>query len=301
MRYSMLTVCCPRDREKMILQARSVARYVPVELVDDVQVVLNGPGYADFGWLGLLREAYGDHAVSFSLAEKLLDPTDAGVDGWWTQQALKLQAAELVWHERYVILDAKNHFVAPLTLDLLENEAKLPRTGCHDYRGHNMGGFTEASLRFFGIDPARHMGLFLQTVTPFVAYRKLALHTCREVGARWVASGNNLVGLARIFASARVTEFMTYGAAAVASGHRIEELYDPYQPGCGTLWASEVSRLEEYLARARFTFGVHSEAWKLLTYRQKERIAAFWLERGLVRDFNEGMAMLRACGAAAEP
>jgi hypothetical protein len=156
-------------------------------------------------------------------------------------------------------------------------------------------------MRFFGLDPARHMRMFLQTVTPFVAYRALALRACSEVTARWAAQGQPPAGLSQIFAKLRITEFMVYGASILADGQKLESLYDPVQPGCQTLWASEVPKLLECLGRAAFAFGIHTEAWKLLSYAQMEIVAAFWLDRGLVASFSEGLDAVRACGAGAAP
>jgi hypothetical protein len=93
--------------------------------------------------------------------------------GWYNQQALKLLAASKAETPYSVVLDAKNHFVKPITHDSFFSKNKpiyfLERHAAPMLR------FWHNSLDFFGTtDPFSDSEFKIQTVTPFTFHTGLA-------------------------------------------------------------------------------------------------------------------------------
>lgn len=275
--YSLLTVACERDRASLLLQARSVGRFVPLELVNQIVIVENGRLKASAAFRGELMDAYGKFAmaVTFARARDLLSAGERRVDGWWSQQAIKLKAAGLMSNPRYLVLDAKNHFVSEITREKIEwwLRPRLPRI---DYRWHRMRDHACAALAFVGLEPEQHLTALPQTITPFPMYRELAKATVRSM-ARLDSRG-----LAVVLRDRNITEFMCYAATLLKLGHEFSSLYCGTQRGASLLWQGSIAKLDALLEQATFTFAVHHSAWPLLTSRDQERLATFWLRRGLV-------------------
>jgi len=154
--YTLVTVAYVDDVGFMHLQARSIARYVPRNLIKQIIVVENAPPALPDGWRHKLKREYGSLAdlVKFIPASQLaVMAPDIG--GWFTQQVLKLAVADEVATDYYLILDAKNHFVFPLTRERLEVNGK-PNMFIHGYEKHTLRRYLEPILHYFGL-PQSHI------------------------------------------------------------------------------------------------------------------------------------------------
>lgn len=287
--YSLLTVSCQRDRASLLLQARSVSRFVPLGLVNQILIVENGRLAAGSEFREELIAAYGKSAaaVTFLRARDLLSARERRVDGWWSQQALKLKAAEYVSNARYVVLDAKNHFVSDVAREKLEWGLR-PRLPCIDYRWHRMRDYACAALSFLGLKPEEHVAAMPQTITPFTMYRDLANAAVQSLARR------DPRGLALVLRDRKITEFMCYAATLIKQGHKFSSLYCNTQHGASMLWEGTIGELDTLLERATFLFSIHRSAWPLLTFRDRTRLAAFWLSRGLVLSKREAWTLMRS-------
>jgi len=201
--------------------------------------------------------------------------------GWRSQQVLKLSVARLVSTARYVVLDAKNHFVAPLTAAFLETPDGRPRTFVNDYTNHPLRPNFERVLRYVGLEPGDHLRSFGPTTTPFTLITEVVRALVRDVEAR--------AGCAfpREFVRQDLTEFILYSSWLVASGTPLPQAYALDQPRCPTVWprsadAAGVERaVEESDGRDAPLFAVHRRALAVLDAPTSGMLADFWVERGL--------------------
>ncbi len=135
-KYSFVTVVYEVEFDLLALQARSMQRYCPEKMIDSIVVIDNSlhPLPRDKK-LRLIAE-YGRFAkfVRILRAEEIARIPET--KGWTAQQILKLMVATHVETERYVILDAKNHFVFSLTPEFLEAPDGRARINVYGYESH---------------------------------------------------------------------------------------------------------------------------------------------------------------------
>jgi hypothetical protein len=182
-RLTFVNVTFPGELPLLRLQARSMGRYVPDTLVEDVLNIVNAADEpAALADLENLRGEYGPlgpkvrnltasdvfaagpnrvnvaHWPKATLARNpwLYGRRRAGWhgnDGWQMQQALKLAAARVAQGEYVVILDSKNIFLAPLSLgDFIADNGKP--LGRFDHgKAHLALRWLGASLKALDLDP----------------------------------------------------------------------------------------------------------------------------------------------------
>src|SRR5579885_2918268 len=167
MNYAFVTVAHQADSCALRLQARSLQRYLPGDLGTEIVVVGNPQVGKPTHWRDELLSEYGDlwSRVHF-IESKDIARIPSTVTGWVSQQILKLMVSQIVRSDRYVVLDAKNHLVFPLTRDFLEVGHKV-RSRLTSYANHPLKGFLEAAARYFGLDAKEKVRKFLPTITPF--------------------------------------------------------------------------------------------------------------------------------------
>ena len=132
----------------------------------------------------MLRE-YGSlaPAVRFVDARQITDMPPY-VSGWFSQQILKLMAARIVQTERYLVLDAKNHLVFPLTRRCIETSSGRMLLHSMNYEHHNMQSFLANTLDYFGFSLQDHVKGFLPTTTPFPLSTETVRDLVRYIEAR---------------------------------------------------------------------------------------------------------------------
>jgi putative sterol carrier protein len=300
--YTFVTVSHAPDWPLLRLQARSFPRYCPEALVEQILVIENFDFGAEVDWREELLDAYGPlrQRVHFVRGSDLAEQSPVG--GWWSQQVLKLAVSERIGTERYVILDAKNHWVAALSREYLEASDGRPRISTRCYRDHPLRDGFDRTLTYCGLDPDRYLDDFIQSTTPFIMLTSRARKVVADINA---AEGRPF---AQAFVDRRLIEFILYGASIVASGQSIDDLYDRTQPECPTIWPGRSATLEECtvaVARAAAgdcpCFAIHRLAATELEADARATIARFWCDRGLFASENAGVEFLRALhGTAAE-
>lgn len=292
---TIVTVVYEAELRLLGVQAQSLARFAAPELVSSVIVIDNCRHGMPRRTRSGLAELYGAHrhALRVLPASEVADLPAAG--GWHTQQILKLEVAKLVRTSHYLLLDAKNDLVAPLTPSHLFDERGRARIRAYSFRDHPHRARLERTLTYLGMDPQEHLDHFPATVTPYLIDTELAREVVtgvaqqsgRDFGAQFVAAG--------------LTEFFLYGGWALRSGatdSRITLTDDP----AATIWpgaAGDDARVAQVLAAARksVVLSVHREAWRKLSPASRERLAAFWVECGLFDTPEAAMASIRAITA----
>jgi hypothetical protein len=263
------------------LQARSMAVQLPTELAGAVLVIDNTAAGLPVDYRRDLLADYGPLAP----VVRVLRPADIctlpRAVGWRSQQVLKLAVAEQVGTDQYVVLDAKNHAVAPLRAEYFTAADGRARVTAYGYRDHPLRPALEHVLGYLGLDPAPYVDRFTATVTPFVldtaAVREMMADLQRRAGREF----------AREFIARDLTEFFLYAGWRVAQGRSLDEIFDLDQRPCPTVWPKGANPAGVRAAIARAAeqgtplFAVHRRALAVLDAESRRLLAEFWTGRGL--------------------
>jgi hypothetical protein len=293
LRYTFVTVGFAGETGLLRLQARSMRLYCPADLVDEIIVVDNSQPAASNRWRADLLYHYGRHAqrVRFIPSAELARMPNS-VDGWWTQQVLKIAVAEVIRSERYVLLDAKNHLISQLERDFLETRAGLPRLNGYPHVNPQMRHLLERTLSYFGINPAPHLDWFTRTATPFTILTSEARDLVRYIEDR---EGKPF---ASAFLERELAEFFLYSGFLESKGI-LKSSYDFTQPHCAQIWgetanetgcAEAIRNVENY--NCPF-MSVHRRAIAKMDERGRAIVAGFWHARGLFRSVIDATRFLR--------
>jgi hypothetical protein len=292
--FDLVSVFCHRDLKAQLLQLSSIARYVSRGALGEMVLVANG-GFdiSDESLRNLMKSAAGD--LPFVLVtHRDLDVPDslADANGWLTQQALKLEVVRLCRSPRYVVLDAKNHFVAPFVESDLISGDRFWATLIED-RGAATETFSHC-YDFLEVPASRRQRQHVAVHTPFVFERALALELAGEVALR---SGKSLTQV--LFDQPLLSEFGLYQAFAARLGLSIVK---PLPPGeeightifwfPGTTPGHVTRSIEKARSGSVKVFGVHWVQVYLLAPAQRLELAQFWLDRGLTTELEEGVELI---------
>ncbi|WP_026530877.1 DUF6492 family protein [Haematomicrobium sanguinis] len=277
--FPIASVFFEGDLRLQILQAISIDRLFDISGLTQYTLVLNGN---DNGKLksDFIRAI--DHTISTALREKMRFVEWAEVYGQeptigkLSQQALKLGISGLYEDEYYLVLDAKNHFVSPFTMDGFFNEKKPVSSlvGINSY----WRNWVEQSFLAIDMNPAESRGVMIASTTPFAfnteKAKKLILFIEAKFGKRFPAAFREM---------GRVNSLLMYYAWMRKSG------IDSYHFGkrerniCNTLfaiWPQDESIVRESIARcakgAVPLFGVDLERLDHLTAEQRVLIGDLW-------------------------
>jgi hypothetical protein len=294
MTYTFVTVVFKTDYSLARLQARSLARYLSADFADEIYVIANqGLNGCDEWQQPMLRD-YGPlvDKVRFLDAGHVAT-VPANITGWQSQQILKLMVARFVSSDRYVVLDAKNHLLFPLSSEFFENGEKI-RLPCIDYENHEMRQHLDNSLRYFGVCDHDIVRTFFPTTTPFVfptrIVKDLLVHVTRRERLSFAAA----------FDSLGTTEFLLFGGFLRAQSGGIPHFYDMSGPHCPVIWPE--TAIHGYAAVKRVTarvedkglpfFTVHRYALPLLDDESKEAVAALWVRRQLFENIEDALVFV---------
>jgi len=293
LRYSFVTVGFQGEAGLLRLQARSMRLYCPAHLVEEIILVDNSQPGPNSRWTHDLLQHYGSLAPLVRIVPAADLATFAPeTGGWWTQQLLKIKVANIVRSERYVLLDAKNHLIRPLTRDFLETPSGLPRINGHSFENDPMRDFLQSTLRYLGVDPAPHLYWFTRTTTPFIMLASEACDLDQYLDAR---EGHQL---AATFQQNKLTEFFLYSGFLLSKGP-LTNAYDLIQPHCIQIWgetAGESACLQAISKAASSDcpfFSVHSKAIANMDRKARAAVANFWSQSGLFPSATDAIRFLR--------
>lgn len=268
------------------LQARSLARHLDPSAAHEVVVVDNGLPRMGARAVRALLELYGALAPLVRVVPAREVARVPLTTGWRSQQVLKLEVARRVQTEHYVVLDAKNVFVAPVDPGFFRAPDGRPRTMRTHYAEHRLRPDLERTLRYLGVDPVPAVtgDGFTATTTPFALDTSTVVAVLDDVERR---SGRPF---AREFVARGVLEFFLVSGWVLSTGRALDEAFDTSMPTCPVLWprAADVEGARAAVEVSRSTgsplFTVHQGALERLDGPARAVVAAYWAERGLFPD-----------------
>jgi len=169
----IFTIICRNDYKLWRLQAKSVAKFSQGNDVTAIHIVVNeldelAQRVERFVTANLT--AYGAllDKVKFHKRTIFLD-RDINLGGWRTQQLIKMRCYRVLQDEPVLILDAKNHFIRPIsTYDYFEEGTGRPIVSLN-VRGthHSQFQWLVDSLAVVGLPEELARGPASQTTTPY--------------------------------------------------------------------------------------------------------------------------------------
>ncbi|MEQ6896515.1 DUF6492 family protein [Microbacterium sp. KR10-403] len=262
------------------LQARSLALYASPRVVEQVIVIDNDETRLSGRRLTDLLNVYDWLRSRVTVIHSgSITSTRAG-SGWVNQQILKLLIANYVKTPWYVVLDAKNHAIRPLSLsDFLSPDGRA-RGGFQSYAVHPLKARLLTTLRYMGLDetPADY---YPPTSTPFVFKTEIA----REIA--------NSHGFEAQFVKNDLTEFFLYSAWILQRDGDWSRVFDGNAIQCPVVWggSANASGVEEAIRLAADFdapfFGVHRRALQRLRPSDYRLLAQHWVSWGLMRSLHE--------------
>jgi Family of unknown function (DUF6492) len=286
-----------------ILQARSFKRYVTPGTFCNIFFIYND---TDTNNISKLRDIIANvlgKDFSFNFLDYRcfgISPEDVDFDGWITQQAIKMLASDVVASPRYVVFDAKNHFILPVGKnDFVAPNGKMrmpmrEMRNFWDYDGYKF------ALEYFGVDIDHFGGLGIPNTTPFVTDTQAMKQVAHELQQRESMELQRLLAIHR----GALMEFFAYQAFMGLSPHSLQDFYEPSAYLNVTIWQDipkmphKFEPIVDRVINGEFkSFAVHWRAIPNLMPSQRQRIIDLWLSRGLVEAFDDGEYILDATSA----
>lgn len=297
MRLTWVTPVFEAETDLLLLQARSFAQHLATEDVAALLVIDNSARGMPHRLRTDLEAAVGHHAPAL----RVLRPDDVcavpAASGWRRQQVLKLAIAREVPTPHYVVLDAKNHFVArpgPHHFVAADGRSRVRGYG---YDGHPLRPALVHVLRTLGLDPAEHVGRFTATVTPFVLDTAAVRDLVEDVESTYGAP------FGKVFVQNDLTEFFLYAGWLLRRDGTLETVIDLVDEPNAMIWP-RAADLEGVRAAIRTAvehdlpvLGVHRNAVPRLPEEAVDALARFWSERGLVDSVEDGRRVLTVAAA----
>jgi hypothetical protein len=311
----LVTVVYRAELPLLRLQARSVARFLDPERIGRILVVVNDrferacrrgvealrPEYGAFAdrlevltpdaLFALRPAALGPRGTrqrlwSLGVRHGLLYPFGLkggwrGNRGWRIQQALKLAIGRYGEGGFVLILDAKNHFIAPVSRSSFVSPAGRARS-YEVVAGRTHWSWVGPSCALLGVEPPARETPVPPTVTPVVLPRAVLRAAVDAVEAR--------VGPVEGFfmhGRKRQTEFMLIFAHVLSCHGTWGAVFDPGLRPAATIFGragpEEVAAvLDRAEAGGAEVFSVHSGQRGRLPAAVRARIEALWARLGLL-------------------
>ena len=269
------------EYELLALQARSMQLYCPLGLIDSIIVIDNSHRPISPSEKNRIIEEYGDLAayVTFLATRDVVQMPMAS--GWLTQQILKLMAVKFVQSERYIILDAKSHFVRKLKREFLEAPDGRARTKLGDYSNYPLRTDLERILSYFELRSNVYLKAFTPTVPPFVMYTDVVQNLIMQIVEK------EQMPFEIAFIKLRFLEFFLYAAFILQRNLDLNGLYDFQQASCPILWehTADERGCRQAITRANRLdtpfFALHRRAITKLSTSSINLVAEFWCDRKL--------------------
>lgn len=119
---TLVVVTCYRDLKPLHVMFRSIKKYLEPS---NIVIVVNE--HHDMKWLTWYDRTsvlLSKHNVKVVYREDFIDSSlnklNLKLDGWWLQAILKLTASSVVDTDEYVLLDSKNFFIRPTSLEKIK-------------------------------------------------------------------------------------------------------------------------------------------------------------------------------------
>jgi hypothetical protein len=274
------------------LQAASMAVHLDRHTIHEIVVIDNSARGLPAATQRRLRAAYEHLGPSVRVLPAAQVARVPASVGWRRQQVIKLEVARLLSPGLYVVLDAKNHFIAPPASDFFVAADGRPCVNAYSYETHTLRGELEQSLTYMGLDPSKYVSFYTATVTPFVLDTSVVIDLMDGVAARGGGT------FAEEFLRQNFTEFLLYSAWLLATGHALDDYYNIHQVFCPTVWprGASTQSVRSAIREARDgeapLLSVHRRALAGLDAVAVTVLVEFWVSRGLFADVRAGQALV---------
>ncbi len=316
---SWVTVVYRAELGLLQLQARSMAKFLPADAALEIIVILNDPNpkrlatevlkiAQDFGphqpklrlvdpteiFLGPqgLRDA--KNAI-LALARRVLRPVRIGrgsswrgYAGWHIQQAMKLAVSRNVKGDAIVFLDAKNHFIAPVSLNDFVTRTGQPRARLERVQD-NYFDWHRTARAYLGLDQVERDHPLPPSITPFVSKTETVRDTLawieKEDGPMEYFFGNG---------TPRGTEFTLIAAMTEKRDETLTSDIVRFGSFFRDATDEEVSELiEKARSGSLQMLGTHSGRLTKMTPEQCTPLFDLWIDIGLTVDRDEAALLLK--------
>ena len=295
----IVSVFCRRDYFMQLLQARSIAKYFNRKSLGQLIYIWHDTEEMPLEINQILEsELYGISYKLLTASEFGIDRKNIGIDGWTTQQALKLLASKCVKTENYLVLDAKNHFVACCGAeDFIAKDGR----GLFPFVDLKLNESYKYALEYFGLDLRSNNYCMrgVLNITPFLLRK--------EIVEKLIISFKEHDACSTVETFIRhqhkISEFLSYQAFVVSQGYRISDLYDEfvYTKISETIWGHIASQEREFINLMQNAYnekikvlGLHWIACSIMTNNQKTRLCIYWMNIGLCDTLLDGHEVIES-------
>lgn len=274
------------------LQAISFEKFVNPEIINNIYVIVNDhePDFS-FSWIykNVIR-CYGDLAPKVRILEtRFVDQYALKHDGYIAQQIVKLMAHTLSISPYYCVLDAKNFFIKPISIDNFFDGR--PRINFEEYKSDYQVYLINGYYNYNGVQQNDRTYNLPAMMTPFVFSVENVKSMINAMEAR---SGKYF---AQAFASAidGHAEFLAYStylwrnkALGIysRSGRMSLTLWEGYWLGPDALTAA----LNTALSGEEFMVGLHTKRIRQMDVAEHEVFGRFLNKIGLFQ-LSEGFRL----------
>lgn len=267
-----------------VLQALSIDRLYDLDTLSEYVIILNGENNSvlrkkmDAALRSTSREFR--EKITYLQWQDVLGSTPKV--GFYDQQSLKIAVASHFNTDHYILLDSKNHFVAPASADTFFDHGKPigPLTKTGDY----WKVYLSRSARAIGADPGGDWEYMMPSVTPAVMMTDQVLAMSENLKDKYG------LPLPAAMEKSKGTEFLLYFAHLRKTGHidKYVNVEMPYRT-LFTNWPQDPSVVALFIREVgeqRPIFGLHRNRLRQLTSEQKTLISGLWSEH-LLNEWEE--------------
>jgi hypothetical protein len=273
------------------LQARSIRLHAALADIRRIHVIVNEDEPAEM--VASIRafavEEYGAAAERLTIwtADELLPGLRAR--GWRKQQTLKLAIAAHIASPKYLVLDAKNHFIRPFDSNTFFTEDGRVRS-FWTVQGGSLQNYLRNCLRYFELPEEWCLEQVMPAITPYGLYTELVRSMIWDISLR------ENVDFAEFFhAPGRdVTEFFLFYTYMRWRKMNLEKLYEYGKRYAATLFARFpnteerealiLKKLNDPLIKV---FGLHKVRVSKLSTEGRARVYKVWVAAGFFPDIAE--------------
>ncbi|MGR3371240.1 DUF6492 family protein [Pseudooceanicola nanhaiensis] len=310
---TFVTITFREELELLRLQARSMAAFLPPDMVGEILVVVNDRDEAALGdAVEAMRAEYGAlsgrlrvipatrlfrwnvgprgplarlrrvQALHPRLALRSPGTAWRGHGGWKIQQVCKLAIWREVSTPWTVLLDSKIHFMAPVPRSEFFAPDGRPRMICKDLSDARMD-WLAPSFAQFGLPPDAAGPRVADGIMPL----PVATALLRDVTEAVEAKSGPLQVLFAVHRKGE-TEAMLITAHCIARHGSLEAVFDTARPLPPVIMRSHdaawVDAALDAVEQGAVSLALHRAAVARLTQAQRTRLAGLWRDRGLVGD-----------------
>lgn len=203
---------------------------------------------------------------------------------WWSQQTAKILVSKIVTTSKYLVLDAKNHFISPITSNTFFND-KGEIIIYNAVHNDDLMDWYKCAFDYFGLDNIEkynpyHHPLYIQTTTPFVFIKEHVIGLINHVEEK-----ENKLFFDFFYDAKKYTEFFFYYAYLCFINKTNEYVFvsrqidnaivGPHDPNKYE-WNSWKSKSEFLVNYRPSTFSLSSKCVNVLDREYKENIKMFY-------------------------